>query len=152
MKDAKGAGLSVDFIGTDRWRTDGMLGAYKADVMSDMVFTTYYNEDARITEMSSVFLDAYRDKYGANATPDPAVALAFDAYLIALEGLREAGASTDHGKILAALHDTNAFSGASGEITFDDRGNPIKPITITTVTDGKFVLTDSVKPEKEKGN
>jgi branched-chain amino acid transport system substrate-binding protein len=152
MREAEEMGITAGFLGTDTWRTDEMLSAYKSGEMPPMAFTTYYNENALMTKMSTGFLDAYRAKYGENAVPDPAVALAFDAYLIALESIRSAGSSDDYGKILSALHATKSFAGASGEITFDDVGNPIKPITMTTVMNGEFISIDSVKPEKEKGD
>ncbi|MDR1952949.1 MAG: ABC transporter substrate-binding protein [Clostridiales Family XIII bacterium] len=152
MAEAEKVGVTATFLGTDKWRTDEMLASYQSGAMPPMAFTTYYNESARMTKMSTVFLDAYKEKYGEDSVPDPAIALAFDAYLVALESVRAAGSSDDYGKILSALHATKSFAGASGEITFDDAGNPIKPITMATVINGKFVSIDSVKPGKEKGD
>ncbi|MDR2156487.1 MAG: ABC transporter substrate-binding protein [Clostridiales Family XIII bacterium] len=151
MTEAGRTGFSMHFLGTDEWRTDGMLTGYKSGAMPSMAFTAYYSENADMTEMSSVFLKAYRGKFGADAVPDPAAALAFDAYLIALESIRAAGSPADRKAILTALRGTKAFPGASGEITFDENGNPIKPITIITVSDGKFISIDTVSPEKKKG-
>ncbi|MDR0357569.1 MAG: ABC transporter substrate-binding protein [Clostridiales Family XIII bacterium] len=152
MTQAGFMGLKTEFLGTDAWRTTRMLNMYKSGEMPPMAFTTYFNESARMTEMSTVFIEAYEKKYGTDVAPDPAVALAFDAYLVALESIRTADPSTERSEILKALRETEAFAGASGEITFDDRGDPIKPITISSVMDGKFVSLDSVKLEKEKGN
>jgi branched-chain amino acid transport system substrate-binding protein len=151
MTEAGSMNFTAEFIGTDAWRTEGILHAYDPETMPPMAFTTYYDENANITEMSSVFLEAYREKYGEDSGPDPAVALAFDAYLIALESIRTATAA-NAGAVLTALRNTGAFAGASGEITFDDRGDPIKPIMMTTAADGKFVAIDSVKLDKKKGN
>jgi branched-chain amino acid transport system substrate-binding protein len=152
MREAARTELAVRFLGTDSWRATGMLNGYQSETMPVMAFTTYYEENANMTEMSSVFLEAYKEKYGENSVPDPAIALAFDAYLIALEGIRAADSSADRKAILSALRTTRTFPGASGEITFDENGNPTKPIMMDTVINGKFVSIDSVKPEKEKGN
>lgn len=145
MKQAEEMRIDLLFLGTDKWesesfREDGGTAAEGA------AFSTYFDPDAGITENTEVFLKAYREKYGKDEEPPDDAALAFDAYLLAVNAIGTAGTSVDGDAIRAKLAATKNFPGASGNITFDENGDPIKSVAIKTIINGKFVHIYTVEP------
>lgn len=98
--------------------------------------------DTDKTESYDRFLRAYRDKYGAE-DPEEATALAFDAYMIAIGAIETAG-DTDGEKVKDALKQTTGFAGASGEISFDESGDPKKTINIDVIRNNRFISVYTV--------
>ena len=114
--------------------------------MEGAVFSTYFDAEAGITEKTEVFLKAYREKYGADAEPPTEVALGFDAYLLAINAIGTAGTSVNGEAIKDQLALTKNFPGASGNISFDENGDPIKSVAIKTISNGEFVHIYTVEP------
>lgn len=125
----------VPALGGDGW--DGVLGIEKVDVkvLEGAIFTNHYAmEDAN--PKVQAFVAAYRKEY--NKDPASFAALAYDATNIMLEAVKKAG-STDHAKVVEALKNME-FEGVTGTITFDANGDPVKPISIVEIKDGKYTL------------
>ncbi|MBR3756040.1 MAG: ABC transporter substrate-binding protein [Firmicutes bacterium] len=137
----------ITFIGPKDWHGDEMLLFAKKhpnlsiSVASDFVSTVEdeenkENQDVETTSVYEEFVEAYQAEY-TGAEPTEAAALAFDAYMIAVNAIEK------NGKIEAeSLKDAigkTEYSGASGKITFDDTGEPKKPINVDIVKDGKYV-------------
>lgn len=110
-----------------------------ADALADAAADTAEpQEQAKPTEsMYDNFLKAYKAKY-KNDNPPEAVALAFDAYMIAVSAIEKAG-SIDGYLIKDALKTTSHFDGASGTISFDESGEPKKTINVDVIVNGRFV-------------
>lgn len=144
MKQAKEMKLKLIFLGTDEWDTPDFLKQGGA-AAEGAIFTSLFDAEAAITSNTEVFLKAYREKYGENEPPCD-VALGFDAYLIAINAIGAAGTSIDGDAIRDKLAATKNFPGASGNITFDENGDPIKSVVIKTITNGKFVHINTVEP------
>ena len=89
------------------------------------------------------FIKAYKDKHGDSEPPEETV-LGFDAYMIAMQAIEKAG-SIDGYLVKEALKDTSNFKGASGEISFDETGEPTKPINVDIINEGKFVSVYTAK-------
>jgi len=157
LKQAKEIGVDAVFLGTDNWESAELIER-AGEAAEGVAFSTIFDPDSGITEMTEVFLKAYRKKYGEDAVPHGAVALGFDAYMLAIDSINRAGTSTDREKVRNALARTKIFPGASGSITFDDKGDPIKSVVIKTVQDGEIVATYTVEPawvniaEEEEGD
>ncbi len=145
MKQAKDMGIQLIFLGTDSWESEDFVKE-GGDAVEGAVFSTYFDPEAAITENTEVFLKAYREKYGVDANPPSDVALGFDAYLLAINAIGTAGTSVDGEAIREQLAHTKNFSGASGNITFDENGDPIKSVVIKTITNGEFVHRYTVEP------
>ena len=103
-----------------------------------------------VSAMTQSFLRAYADKYGAGTTPSEAVALGFDAYLIAIMGVREAGGSGNGDLISRKICSIKGLAGATGSITMDDNGDPIKNIIIRKITNGKPVTVYTAIPGRNE--
>jgi len=145
MGQAKEAGIHLTFLGTDKWESQDFIDEGGTDI-DGAVLSTYFDPAASITENTEVFLKAYREKYGEDAEPPKEAALGFDAYLLALNAISSAETSVDGAAIRDKLAVTKNFPGASGNITFDENGDPIKSVSIQTIINGKFYHIYTVEP------
>jgi branched-chain amino acid transport system substrate-binding protein len=145
MKQAKEMGVQMVFLGTDSWENEDFLKDGGAAV-EGAVFSSYFDPEAAITENTGVFLKAYREKYGEEAEPPSDVGLGFDAYMLAINAVNAAGTSVNGEAVRDKLAATKNFPGASGNITFDENGDPIKSVVIKTIINGKFVHIYTVEP------
>lgn len=145
MTQAKELGIDLVFLGTDSWENANFLKEGGAAV-NGAIFSAYFDPEAAITDNTQVLLKAYREKYGEDAEPPDEVALGFDAYLLAINAISSAGTAADGEAIKDNLAATKNFPGASGNITFDKNGDPIKSVAIKTITNGKFVHIYTVEP------
>ena len=146
MKQAKEAGIDLVFLGTDSWENEDFL-KNGGSAVEGAIFSTYFDAEASITENTAVFLNAYRQKYGQDQEPPSEAALGFDAYLLAINAIGSAGTSVNGEAIKDQLAATRNFPGSSGNITFDENGDPIKSVVIKTITNGTFVHLYTVEPK-----
>lgn len=147
FKAAKDAGLrGYTFLGPKEWRGEELLKLQaefpKLPIAVAADFSGAMAGDTDKTESYDRFLRAYRDKYGAE-DPEEATALAFDAYMIAIGAIETAG-DTDGEKVKDALKQTTGFAGASGEISFDESGDPKKTINIDVIRNNRFISVYTV--------
>lgn len=127
----------VPTLGGDGW--DGVLGidGAKAENVENAYFTNHFSpaDDAEIVQN---FVKAYKEKY--NSEPSSFAALGYDATMMMFAAIDNAGGqkATKEG-IVEALKGLK-YEGVTGSITFDDNGDPIKPITIIQIKGGKYTL------------
>lgn len=135
----------VMFIGPKDLHNDEMLQFAKKhpkmqfSVASDLVSAVgdVVDGDAQTTSTYEQFVAAYKQEY-KGAEPTEAAALAFDAYMIAINAIEAAG-GVDADAVKEAIQTKTDFEGASGHITFDEVGEPKKPINVDIVKDGQYV-------------
>jgi branched-chain amino acid transport system substrate-binding protein len=83
------------------------------------------------------FIERYKAKW--NQDPGPYSALEYDAVNLVLNAIKTSG-STDRAKIVKAIAATNGYSGATGKIGFDKKGDRNSVLYISyIIKDGKFV-------------
>ncbi len=133
----KEVGLQTVMLGGDGW--DDVQKDY-ASVVDGYYFANHYATDDEDPIVKG-FIQAYQDKYEGN-TPNALGALGYDAAKIMLAAIEKAG-STEGPKILAALQATN-ISGVTGQITFDENGDPMKSVAMIKVQDGVLKLETKV--------
>jgi branched-chain amino acid transport system substrate-binding protein len=153
---ARSQGLTTRFVGTDLWHQESLIEDAGA-AAEGMVFTTYFDVESQLTEKTDELLAAYRAKYGEDQEPASAVALGFDAYLVALDAIRrqeeqkvvlsESLGAIKNTQLRDVLQETKDFVGATGGITFDENGDPIKPVVFITVENGEFIHKYTAEPE-----
>jgi branched-chain amino acid transport system substrate-binding protein len=139
------ADLDLLFVGTNRWEVEEFLNS-KSDAVEGARFTTVYDAQHDLTDMSTVFLNAYRAKYGQDAIPSNEEALGFDAYRLALEAIEQAGDPENGYLIMEKMTSIHEFAGATGSITLNADGDPIKPVIIVKVEDGQMVPEYTAEP------
>lgn len=155
LRQAKKMGLTgITFLGDSDWATDEFMDAAGSYSSGNVAFSTLYTEEETVTETSREFLEAYSEKYGEDASPDAATALGFDAYLILRQAIEAAGSDCSGKDIRDALAQTKDFQGASGEISFDNVGDPKKSVVINTINNKQIepICTISPKEVEKKSN
>ncbi len=145
LTQAKDMHVDALFLGTDRWSNEEFL--LKLGSAAELAaISVVYAPDTSINDMSKTFLKAYHAKYGQDSVPDPAVALGFDAYIIAVDSLNRIGTALDGPLLAKSIALETTFPGASGNITFDINGDPMKSVVIEGVSNGKFVDLYTMEP------
>lgn len=133
------------FIAPKEWHTDELVEltkkypSIKLAIASDMIINNA-DEQNLINEN---FVEAYQKRTQKDA-PSESAALAYDAYMIAIQAIQNAY-STDSEVIKDTLKSTANFRGISGDISFDETGDPKKTTSIDTVIDGEFVTIFTVE-------
>ena len=135
--------LDVTFLGDMTWGDDAFRkGLSNAVDPTHLAFVQFFATDGNdrrdvVSEARQTFLDAYYKDSGTDQEPDEAVALGYDAYMLALDAIEKA---TDGNSDIAGgeairdlmLSDDYQFEGASGTIQFNKTGDPKKTAYIST--------------------
>lgn len=145
MKQARELGITLPILGGDTWETPEVI-QIAGKAAEGVVFSTFFDANAKLTDTTTEFLDAYNKKY--NKEPAAVTALGYDAYLLALNAIERAG-KVEPQAIRDALAVTKDFPGAAGKVTLDVNGDAVKPAVIKTVKDGKFTYLTTVDPMKK---
>jgi branched-chain amino acid transport system substrate-binding protein len=88
------------------------------------------SQDSRVRS----FQEAYEARFHAKA--EVFAAHAYDAAKILATALKNAGG--DPNKLVNALYAIRDFPGVTGDTTFDENGDVIKPVAVKMVNGGKF--------------
>lgn len=142
VKQARQLGITAPFMGGDTWETQEFIDVGGKDV-EGVALSTAFDREKASTEEAKKFLEAYTKEY--NGEPSALTAMAYDAYLIAVNGIEKAGTATDTVKIRDAIAATKDLECVTGMTTLDKNGDPIKGVVIKTVRDGKFTFKDYVE-------
>ncbi len=145
IKQARQLGITAPFMGGDTWETQEFIDVGGKDVEGVALSTAFDREKATTAEAKK-FLDEYVKEY--KGEPSALTAMAYDAYLIALDGIKRAN-SDDSSKIRDAIAATKDLECVTGKTTLDKNGDPIKGAVIKTVKEGKFKYIDYVDPSKK---
>ena len=152
IKEANAMKLDVTFLGCNEWASEGFRNLLGDELdRSQIAYVTYIDPtlDANSDEVNKEtekFLDAYHEKYGNDAVPDENVALGYDAYIIAINAVAEAGDDPTGEEIKKILDGQKTFEGVSGDIRFNSVGDPIKTAYISTVSAGEEQLIYTIEP------
>jgi branched-chain amino acid transport system substrate-binding protein len=147
VEQARKLGVEALFLGTDLWDDDSLPGAADEATLDMMAFSSDFgHEEASGNALSTAFARAYAEKYGEDAEPNATIRLGFDAYMLAIDAIDRAGTSVRTEAIRDTLRDTRSFPGVSGNITFDENGDPIKSVPIMAVRNGAFVNIYTAEP------
>ena len=142
IKQARELGITAPFLGGDTWEIAEFINVGKQAV-EGAVMSAFFDNDAPLTPLSKVFVEAYQKKYGK--LPSGTAVLGFDGYLLAIDAIKRAN-SIDPLKIRDAIAVTKGFAGAAGFVTLDANGDPIKSAVIKEVKGGKFVYKTTINP------
>lgn len=147
LKQADEMGLDVLFLGDSDWSTEEFQKMYSGSQnWNNMAFINFFTSDETTTKESETFLKAYHDKYGSDSEPDNNVALGFDAYVVAIKAIDKVDGDITGENVKQVLSGQYAFKGATGEIKFNNVGDPIKTAYISTWQNGKMETIYTVEP------
>ncbi|MCQ2551410.1 MAG: ABC transporter substrate-binding protein [Clostridia bacterium] len=139
----------ITFVGTNGWYNDDFIKMMRKHPKIKVIVASEFAGEKADSKAAERFLDEYRAEYGEYQVPSQRMALAYDAYVLAINSIEKAG--TTYGKaIIDEILATKDFTGVTGNISMDKNGRASKPIIINTFEDGKFVSIDTVKQDKQK--
>lgn len=147
INQAVDLGMDVMFLGPTDWSSKEFRSELSSSVSKEhLAFVNFFTADDTINQESEKFLEAYHEKYGKDKEPEDSVALGYDAYLIAINAVNDAGNDPSGNDIRKALASAKEFQGASGNITFNTEGDPLRSAQISTWEGKKIVSTYTVEP------
>lgn len=138
IQQARGLGMQARFIGGD-----GLVPLSGKGPLFDgtLVGLLYHPASG---ERAQAFATAFRQAYGKD--PDPFAAAAYDAVNLLAAAARANGATREgiqrYLRTLGQAGGAPAFQGATGEIRFDEHGDPLqKAFAVGTIQNGTIQLT-----------
>lgn len=137
---AREKGYNKPILGGDTWDTADFIAGLGNS--ADIYLTAYYHPDNTDAPGSQAFVEKCKKQ---NIPLVSCTALGYDAYMVLLNAIERAG-STDSEAIRKAIAETKDFPGVSGLITLNETGDPIKPVVIDTIKDGKVDFVTSITP------
>ncbi|HSH36574.1 ABC transporter substrate-binding protein [Schnuerera sp.] len=143
IRQARDLGIDVPILGGDTWESPEFL-SIGGEAVEGAVFSTHFTAEAPVTDVSGVFLDAYREEFDKEA--NAFAALGYDAYMVIIDAIEKVG-SVDSKAIRDELAKVEGFVGATGTITLDENGDAVKSAVINKVEDGEFVYLTTVEPK-----
>ena len=147
INQAADMGMDVMFLGPTDWSSKEFRSELSSSVSKEhLAFVNCFTADDTINQESEKFLEAYHEKYGKDKEPEDSVALGYDAYLIAINAVNDAGNDPSGNDIRKVLASAKEFQGASGNITFNTEGDPLRSAQISTWEGKKIVSTYTVEP------
>lgn len=147
INQAADLGMDVMFLGSTDWSSKQFRSELSSSVSKEhLAFVNFFTADDTINQESEKFLEAYHEKYGKDKEPEDSVALGYDAYLIAINAVNDAGNDPSGNDIRKVLASAKEFQGASGNITFNTEGDPLRSAQISTWEGKKRVSTYTVEP------
>lgn len=147
INQAADMGMDVMFLGPTAWSSKEFRSELSSSVSKEhLAFVNFFTADDTINQESEKFLEAYHEKYGKDKEPEDSVALGYDAYLIAINAVNDAGNDPSGNDIRKVLASAKEFQGASGNITFNTEGDPLRSAQISTWEGKKIVSTYTVEP------
>ncbi|MFW5636797.1 MAG: ABC transporter substrate-binding protein, partial [Thermodesulfobacteriota bacterium] len=124
IRQARSMGIESVFIGGDGW--DDLMYEYAGDALAGSYFADHWHVDLP-DPRSKAF--AARYEAGHARRPGSLAALSYDTVHLLADAIRRAGSAAPKA-IRNALADTRDFKGITGTITFDENGDPEKPIVM----------------------
>lgn len=147
INQAADMGMDAMFLGPTDWSSKEFRSELSSSVSKEhLAFVNFFTADDTINQESEEFLEAYHEKYGKDKEPEDSVALGYDAYLIAINAVNDAGNDPSGNDIRKVLASAKEFQGASGNITFNTEGDPLRSAQISTWEGKKIVSTYTVEP------
>ncbi len=148
IKQARELGITCPIMAGDTWENSTIIDNAGKDA-EGIVLSTFFDDADPATKEAESFISGFKGYLKENNQSEiiPAVsALGYDAYLVALEGIKKA-ASTDSTKIRDALVNVQ-LDGVTGSISFDENGDAKKDMAfIKTVENGEFKFLKTVTVE-----
>ena len=153
MAEDKGM-TNITYLGPRNWGNTDFVSMMKKHPDIKVVFpymsviTGSSQASEAQTEEAQRFLIEYESRYGADDIPTENAALGYDSYLLLINAIHNAK-SQDGSDIRNAMLELKELKGATGVFTFDDRGNVVRTVNLSTITDDMVVSEYVTKSEAE---
>jgi branched-chain amino acid transport system substrate-binding protein len=136
-KSSTGSETGLTLLGSDSWESPEL----------DLAATTgsYFSTHFIVTDerpLLQTWAEAYKATYAIES--DTLAALSYEAATILAVAIERAG--TFEPVAVAKALEQGSFEGITGQITFDDQHNPIKPVPIVYIDHERIVFSAAVSP------
>jgi len=143
MKQAREIGVQSQFLGTTAIE-DPKVFEVGGNALDGVIYPLASGFDVQSSnETVKTFVNAYKSRFQSD--PDWVPAQCYDAMM--LVAARMGKGETTGPELQKALAGTKGYQGVTGEITFDENGDVVKPVTIKVIKGGSF----QKYPEKAVG-
>ncbi len=143
LQQAKKAGISCPFLGSDNWSPPELLKIAAKDLEGSF-YSAHYQPDRR-NEITGAFVIAYKKRFG-DAVPDDVAALTYDAFGMLVQALGIAG-NPDRAAIREGLAQIRTYDGVTGKMTFPvGSRDPVKNAVMYKIEGGKPSFVTNVEP------
>lgn len=147
VEQAQDLGITIPIVGSDSWG-DPQLLELCGDACNGYFFSTHYVASGA-TGATKEFIDKFNARH--NEIPSDVGALTWDSMRITVQALQNCGNLTgnlanDRACIRDGMAAIENFAGITGEMTFDEQGDPIKCAVIVQIQDGDVSFYDSACP------
>lgn len=147
VEQAQDLGLTMPIVGSDSWG-DPQLLELCGDACDGYFFSTHYVASGA-TGATQEFIEKFEARH--NETPSDVGALTWDSMRLvvqALENCGDLGGDLDADKtcVRDGLAEITNFDGITGEMTFDEQGDPVKCAVLVQIQGGEVEFYDSVCP------
>lgn len=144
IRQARELGLNVPILGGDGYESPKLTEIAGNKVLNDVYYSSHYSplDDSEIVVK---FKESFKEKYGK--APDAFNALGYDLAYFFADALGRAG-EVNPEKLKEALASTEDFTGVTGNISIDEKHNPVKSVTIIEMKEGQPTFLKKLEPKK----
>ena len=147
VEQAHDLGLNIPIVGSDSWG-DPQLLELCGESCNGYFFSTHYVASGA-TGATKDFIDKFQARHGE--VPSDVGALTWDSMRLVEQALKNCGQITgdlaaDRQCIRDGMAEISNFDGITGNMTFDDQGDPIKCAVIVKIENGEFTSYKSACP------
>ena len=142
IKQARQMGLVMPFLGGDGWGTLMFDETYAVPDRYDNYCSGSWHQD-KPSSKSRQFVKNYTAKHAT--IESGGIALAYDAVMLLADAVERANSLRPE-DIREALATTENFEGVTGNITFDEYGDPTKSAVILKLANGSWEFVKTIEP------
>ena len=142
IRQARKLGVSAIFLGGDGWGLP--MYEYGSDSIHGNYYSVHWHEDSP-SEKNRRLIQQYTTRYGENTVVTVGVPLSYDAMLLLADAVRRAN-SLVPAQIRDSLAATKGFLGVTGSISFDQHGDPVKPVVILQFDNETLIYVKTIEP------
>ncbi len=147
-KSGSGRETAMPVILSNGWANNSLLLRLGGKAVEGMIFADSFNETYQENERYVRFSESYLARFGLR--PSFAAVQSYDSVMFIAEGLRRSGGDPE--KLPAALGEIRSFEGACETVALDDSGEALRPVFITAVSQGAYVLLEKRPHSNYKGS
>jgi len=140
-KQAHQLGLKVPLLGGDGWDSSKLF-ELGGTAIQGSYFSNHYSSDDPSPRVRN-FVEGYKKAF--NEVPDGLAALGYDSAMVAVEAMKKAP-DLSGPALREAIAQTKDFPGVTGNITLDEKRNPVKSAVVVQVGDGTYKYVTTVTP------
>lgn len=144
----------ITYLGTRSWGSSDFVQMMKNHQDIKVVFpyasviADGKSGSENLTEEAQRFQIEYQNRYGSDEVPTEYAALGYDSYLLIINAIHNAK-SLEGKDIRAAMLELKDLKGVTGVFSFDDVGNVVRTVNLSTIKEDTVVSEYVTKSEAE---